>query len=64
MRRAGRVVTREALIEAVWGIDRDIESNTLDAFIRLLRNKIEVAPSRRLIQTIRGVGYSVREEGW
>lgn len=64
MRRAGRAVTREALIEAVWGADRRIESNTLDAFMRLLRSKLETAPSRRLIQTIRGVGYSIREEGW
>jgi DNA-binding response OmpR family regulator len=64
MRRASRVVTRDALIDEVWGLDRSIESNTLDAFIRLLRGKLDADPSRRLIHTIRGVGYSLREEGW
>ncbi|MFN0106714.1 MAG: response regulator transcription factor [Bryobacteraceae bacterium] len=62
MRRAGQVVPRATLIEAVWGFDRDIESNTLDAFIRLLRAKIEGAAGPRLIHTVRGVGYSLRDE--
>ena len=61
MQRAGRVVTRETLIDAIWGIDRNIESNTLDAFIRLLRGKVESAGSTKLIQTVRGVGYTIRE---
>lgn len=64
MSRAGRVVTREALIDNVWGIERSVESNTLDAFMRLLRSKVETNPEHRLIHTIRGVGYSIREEGW
>lgn len=62
MRRAGKVVPRATLIEAVWGYDRDIESNTLDAFIRLLRTKLEAKDAPRLIQTVRGVGYAIREE--
>lgn len=62
MRRAGHVVPRATLIEAVWGYDREIESNTLDAFIRLLRTKLEVNDGPRLIQTVRGVGYAIREE--
>jgi two-component system response regulator MprA len=61
MRRAGRVVSREDLIEAVWGIDRDVESNTLDVFIFQLRNKLEAGGASRLIQTVRGFGYTVRE---
>jgi len=61
MRRAGRVVPRETLIEDVWGYARDIESNTLDAFIRLLRAKIDANSDRKLIQTIRGIGFSIRE---
>jgi two-component system response regulator MprA len=62
MRRAGHVVTREALIEGVWGdSDKEIESNTLDVFMRLLRSKVDSVASRRLIQTVRGVGYTVRE---
>ena len=62
MRRAGRVVTRDNLIEAVWGFDSEVRSNTLDAFIRLLRDKVEGAGESKLIHTVRGVGYSVREE--
>jgi two-component system response regulator MprA len=62
MRRPGHVVTREALIEAVWGkADREIENNTLDVFIGLLRAKVDSRPSKRLIRTVRGVGYTVRE---
>jgi DNA-binding response OmpR family regulator len=62
MRNSGRVITRERLIEAVWGNEREVESNTLDVYVRLLRLKIEPARSRKLIQTIRGVGYAMREE--
>jgi two-component system response regulator MprA len=61
MRRAGRVVSRDDLIEAVWGIDRDVESNTLDVFIFQLRSKLETGGSSRLIQTVRGFGYTMRE---
>jgi DNA-binding response OmpR family regulator len=60
MRRAGRVVTRQALIAGVWGTDRDVEDNTLDAFVKLLRQKLDVAGRPALIQTIRGVGYTIR----
>jgi two-component system response regulator MprA len=62
MRRAGRVVPRDAIVDGVWGFEQDVEENTLDAFIRLLRAKVDKGFSPRLIQTIRGVGYSVREE--
>lgn len=61
MRRAGRVVSRDDLIEAVWGIDRDVESNTLDVFIFQLRSKLETGGAGRLIQTVRGFGYTMRE---
>lgn len=61
MRRAGRVVSRDDLIEAVWGIDRDVESNTLDVFIFQLRSKLEAGGAGRLIQTVRGFGYTLRE---
>lgn len=61
MRAAGRAVTRESLIENVWG-DADIENNTLDAFVRLLRAKIEAHGEAKLIHTVRGVGYCLRVE--
>lgn len=62
MRRTGRVVPRRALIEAVWTDSEDIEDNTLDAFVSLLRVKIDKGRRRKLIHTVRGVGYSVREQ--
>jgi DNA-binding response OmpR family regulator len=62
MRRAGQIVSRRTLIEAVWGYDSSIESNTLDAFIHLLRAKIDMNPQVKLIHTVRGVGYCVRTE--
>ena len=62
MRDTGRVIVRARLIEAVWGHDRDVQNNTLDVFIRQLRTKVEVTGSAKLIHTIRGVGYTLREE--
>jgi two-component system response regulator MprA len=62
MRRAGHVVARAALIDGVWGYDREIEDNTLDAFVRLLRQKVDGSGRPRLIHTVRGVGYCLREE--
>jgi DNA-binding response OmpR family regulator len=62
MRNPSRVITRTRMIEAVWGHGRDIESNTLDVFIRQVRAKIDLPGSHKLIHTIRGVGYALREE--
>lgn len=62
MRRAGRVISRNAIIEAVWGFDHDVEDNTLDAFVRLLRSKVDRDFRQKLIHTVRGVGYTVRDE--
>lgn len=61
MRRRNRVVTREAIIDEVWG-EREFENNTLDAFMKLLRSKVDINPSRRLIHTVRGVGYILRTD--
>jgi DNA-binding response OmpR family regulator len=60
MRRSGRVVTRDAIVDAVWDFDHEVEENTLDTFIRLLRSKIDREHDRKLIQTVRGVGYTLR----
>ena len=61
MRRSGRVVPRDAIVEAVWDFDHEVEENTLDTFIRLLRSKIDRDHDHKLIQTVRGVGYTIRE---
>ena len=62
MRHKGRVLSRSRIVEEVWGFDAEIEENTLDAFIRLLRNKVELREAPRLIRTVRGVGYSLQGE--
>ena len=61
LRRAGRAVSRSAIIEAVWGFEEDVEPNTVDAFIKLLRDKIDAGSQRKLIHTVRGYGYILRE---
>ncbi|MCU1329806.1 MAG: two component transcriptional regulator, winged helix family, partial [Bryobacterales bacterium] len=61
MRRSGRVASRTSIIEAVWGFNDDVESNTVDAFIKLLRDKIEREQGRKLIHTVRGYGYVLRD---
>jgi len=62
MKSAGRIVTRQRLIDTVWGMDRGVGNNNLDVFIRLLRTKVDGPGRPRLIQTARGVGYSLRQE--
>jgi DNA-binding response OmpR family regulator len=60
LRNAGRVVTRDAILSSVWGFDSDVNENTVEAFVRLLRNKVDLPGETKLIQTIRGVGYCLR----
>jgi DNA-binding response OmpR family regulator len=62
LQNAGRVLTRSRLIEAIWGYHRDIENNTVDVLVRQLRAKVEPVGAPKLIQTIRGIGYALREE--
>jgi len=62
MRDAGKVVRRESLIESIWGSGQPVAENSLDAFVRLLRNKVEGDRYQKLIHTVRGVGYVMRTE--
>ena len=57
----GRVLTREALLDSVWGFDFVGETNSVDVYIRFLRSKIDEAFGVKLIHTVRGVGYVIRE---
>jgi DNA-binding response OmpR family regulator len=59
VRNAGRVVTRSEILGNVWRGDREVMENTLDAFVRLLRKKVDHDAQTSLIQTHRGFGYSV-----
>jgi two-component system, OmpR family, response regulator MprA len=56
-----QVLTRSVIFERVWGYDFGFASNSLDVYIGYLRRKTEAGGKPRLIQTIRGVGYALRE---
>ena len=58
----GRGLTREALLDSVWGFDFVGETNSVDVYIRFLRSKIDEAFGIKLIHTVRGVGYVIKEE--
>ena len=62
MSNPGKVLTRDKIIENVWGYDYRGESNVIEVYIRYLRLKIESEGKKRLIQTVRGVGYVLREQ--
>ena len=57
----GRVISRETLLDHVWGFDFVGETNTVDVYIRFLRSKIDEQFGVKLIHTVRGVGYVIRE---
>ncbi len=61
MENAREVLKREQILENVWGYDFGGESNVIEVYIRYLRLKIEEEGEKRLIQTVRGVGYVLRE---
>jgi len=61
LRHPRQVLTREMIFDRVWGYDFGGESNVLDVYIRYLRQKLEVGDEIRLIHTVRGVGYVLRE---
>jgi two-component system response regulator MprA len=61
MRRANRAVSRNSIIEAVWGFNDDVESNTVDVYIKLLREKVDKDINKRMIHTVRGFGYILRD---
>jgi len=61
MRHPRQVLTRSQIFEAVWGYDFGPRSNSLEVYIGYLRRKTEAGGEPRLIQTVRGVGYSLRE---
>jgi len=59
VRNKGRVVPRRAIVEGIWGDRREVEVNTIDAFVRLVRRKLGDTGRSGLIQTHRGLGYSI-----
>jgi two-component system, OmpR family, response regulator MprA len=62
MRNPRQVLTRSVIFERVWGYDFGFASNSLDVYIGYLRRKTEAGDEPRLIQTVRGVGYALRDK--
>ncbi len=62
VRHAGEVVTRQQILDAVWGADPDVYSNVVDLYVHYLRRKLAALDRRDTLRTVRGVGYSLRVE--
>jgi len=62
MRGGGRVATRDQIYRDVWGFDFETSSNSLDVYVGYLRRKTEAGGATRLIHTVRGVGYTLRDD--
>ncbi|WP_086793713.1 response regulator transcription factor, partial [Streptomyces thermovulgaris] len=58
-----QVLTREQILKAVWGFDFEPSSNSLDVYVMYLRRKTEAGGEPRLVHTVRGVGYVLRQDG-
>jgi DNA-binding response OmpR family regulator len=59
-RNAGIVMSRERLLELVWGYDWDTDGNVVDVFVSYLRRKLEAGGEPRMLRTVRGVGFTLR----
>ncbi|HEQ2512379.1 TPA: two-component system response regulator CovR/CsrR [Streptococcus pyogenes] len=62
MTNMNRVMTREELLSNVWKYDEAVETNVVDVYIRYLRDKIDIPGKESYIQTVRGMGYVIREK--
>jgi DNA-binding response OmpR family regulator len=62
MRNRGRAISRDTILDSVWGPASEVTENTLEVFLRLLRTKVDYREPK-LIHTIRGFGYMMREPG-
>ena len=61
-RNAGLVLTRDQLLERVWGYDFDVRTDVVDTFVSYLRRKLEAGGRPRLVRTVRGVGFVLKPE--
>lgn len=60
IRHAGQVVTRQQILDSVWGAEPDVYSNVVDLYIHYLRRKLETLGQASALRTVRGVGYALR----
>lgn len=62
LQHQGKVLTRQQIADMVWGSDYDPLSNVIDVYINYLRNKVDTHPERKLIHTVRGLGYLLKSK--
>ncbi len=63
IRHAGQVVTRQQILDSVWGAEPDVYSNVVDLYVFYLRRKLEALGERKALHTVRGIGYALRPDG-
>ena len=63
LRNLGRVLGRAVIAQHVWGVDFDTFTNVIDVYVNYLRRKIDADGEPKLLHTVRGVGYVLREPG-
>ena len=61
MQNMGQAMSRESLLENVWQYDLEAKTNVVDVYVRYLRGKIDIPGKASFIQTVRGVGYIIRD---
>jgi DNA-binding response OmpR family regulator len=62
MHNRGRVLSRMELLENVWGINFNMSTNVVDVYVNYLRKKIDTNPAQKLIHTMIGMGYILKED--
>jgi DNA-binding response OmpR family regulator len=63
VRNAGEVLTRQMIADDVWEVQFDRFTNIIDVYVNYLRRKVDRGYEKKLINTVRGVGYTLKEEG-
>lgn len=61
LKNKNKVLSRMDILEAVWGVDYDLGTNVVDVYVNYLRKKVDVKPDNKIIQTVIGMGYVLRE---
>lgn len=61
MRNCGQVITKEQILDRIWGLDSEVEMNSVETYIHFLRKKLQSAQFNIYIETVRGIGYCLKE---
>jgi len=64
LQNINNTLTRDELLNKVWGVNFEGQPNIVDVYIRYLRHKIDADPNNSLIKTVRGIGYTLRDDSY